>query len=63
MIRFYIQNNIGRAKYVVNHHNGEDKHKDGSDFYGISIFKNKKKLAKFIVELQNSGYVEKGLYQ
>ena len=31
---------IGNAKYVVNFHDGVNKHKDGSDFYDIKIFKN-----------------------
>ena len=44
MKRFYIQNDIGKAKYVVNYHDGNKKHFDGSDFFDIIIFKNKKKL-------------------
>jgi hypothetical protein len=59
MKRFYIQNNIGKAKYVVNHHDGEKKHRDGSDFFDIKIFKNKKKLAGFVSGLRATGYAEK----
>ena len=59
MKRFHIQNNIGNAKYVVSHHDGEKKHRDGSDFFDVSIFKNKKKLAKFVSSLRSSGYIEK----
>lgn len=59
MKRFYIQYNIGRAKYVVNYHDGEKKHQDGSDFFDISIFKNKKKLAEFITGLSKDGYIER----
>lgn len=43
--------NVGRAKYVVIYYNGK-KHKDGSDFYDIAIFSNKKKKNAFIKELQ-----------
>jgi hypothetical protein len=56
---FYIQNNIGTAKYVVNFHDGVQKHNDGSDFYAIAIFHNKKKLAKYVKDLKLKGYQEK----
>jgi hypothetical protein len=56
MKKFYVQNNIGKAKYVVSHYDGEKKHKDGSDFWDISIFKNKKKLDDFILKLQSAGF-------
>ena len=54
---FYVQNNIGRAKYVVNYHDGIKKHEDGSEFYNIAIFKNKDKLGTFIMGLIFNGYV------
>lgn len=60
MKQYYTQSNIGKAKYVVNYHNGESKHLDGSPFYDIEIFKNKKKLAKFVKDLQGNGYTERG---
>ena len=41
MKNFYIRYNIGKSKYVVNYHNGERLHSDGSPFYDIEIFKNK----------------------
>ena len=44
MKKYNIQYNIGKAKYVVNYHDGVKKHKDGSSFYDITIFKNKVKL-------------------
>ena len=56
---YYIQNNIGKAKYVINFHDGKQTHKDGSPFYGIKTFKNKKKLATYEKELINQGYKEK----
>ena len=59
MKRFYIQNNVGSAKYLVNFHDGIKKHTDDSDFFDCKIFKNKKKLAKFVKDLLNNGYVEK----
>lgn len=58
MKMFYVQYNIGKAKYVVNHHDGSKKHKDGSDFFDISIFRNKKSLNEFIKKLHTDGYKE-----
>ena len=43
--------NVGRAKYVVNYSNGDKKHKDGSEFFDIAIFKSKKAKDQFITEL------------
>lgn len=57
MKRYYLQDNIGRAKYTVNFFDGQSKHKDGSDFFAIKIFKNKKDVARFVKELQRDGYV------
>lgn len=58
MKKFYIQNNIGKAKYVVNYHKEGSFNKDGSEFFDIAIFRNKKALKKFIDMLNQSGYVE-----
>lgn len=56
MKTFNIQNNIGKSKYVVNFHDGINTHKDGSSFFDIAIFKNKKKLNIFINSLISEGY-------
>lgn len=56
---FYRQDNIGRAKYTISFHDGESTHKDGSPFYGIAIFRNKKKLQHFTRQLIESGYTER----
>ena len=47
---------VGTAKYVVNFHDGIKRHKDGSRFYDIRIFSNKKGMEKFIKELEKEGY-------
>ena len=44
MRKFYIMNNIGSTKYIINYHDGIKKHKDGSPFYDILCFKNKTSL-------------------
>ena len=56
--RFRQLNNIGRAKYVISYHDGEKKHKDGSDFFDVDIFKNKKDLKNRREELLTQGYKE-----
>ncbi len=59
MKQFSIQYGIGKAKYVVNFHDGIKKHVDGSEFFDIRIFKNKKSLTSFITELILDGYIQK----
>jgi len=56
---YYLQNNIGKAKYTVSFHDGEKSHKDGSKFYDIKIFKNLKLLKSFITDLLKKGYKER----
>lgn len=56
---YYIMHNVGKAKYVLNFHDGVQTHKDGSPFFGINIFKNKKKLAAEIKRLTELGYKER----
>ena len=47
---------IGKAKYTVSYHDGKKKHKDGSDFFDMEIFKNKPSLEKFKKDLLKKGY-------
>lgn len=54
---YYIQNNVGDSKYVVNYHDGKKTHKDGSKFYDMKSFTNKLKRDEFIKELNESGRV------
>jgi hypothetical protein len=56
--RFNIQHRIGKAKHVVNFHNGAKIHGDGSPFYDMRIFKNKKEMNKFIKDLLKKGYTK-----
>ena len=55
---FNVLYNIGKAKYVVNYHDGQKTHQDGSAFFDIAIFRNKRKLEAFVRELRKKGYVE-----
>ena len=55
--RYYQQDGIGKSKYTISYHDGKKKHKDGSDFFDIQTFRNKKDLAKFVNTLHKGGYV------
>lgn len=57
MKRFKVDYNIGKVKYLVSYHDGVKKHNDGSDFFDIGCFSNKKKLNLFINDLIDKGYV------
>ena len=51
-IEYNVMYNVGKAKYFVSYYTGK-RHKDGSKFFDIAIFKNKKKMEEFITELNN----------
>ena len=53
---FYTQENVGKAKYVVNLHDGIKKHKDGSSFFDIVIFKSKKKFNEYCKNVLKKNY-------
>lgn len=55
---YYSQTNVGKSKYVVNYSDSIKTHEDGSRFYDIRIFRNKKEVASFIKELSRKGYKE-----
>ena len=46
-----ISHRVGKSKYVVTFYDGVKKHKDGSPFYDIAIFSNKKKMNDFIKKI------------
>ena len=56
MKTYYTLDNVGKVKYTVNFHDGKSTHKDGSPFFGIATFKNKKKRDTFISALHQKGY-------
>lgn len=53
---YYQQDGIGQSKYTVSFYDGKKTHKDGSPFYDIAIFKNKKDLKSYIEKLESEGY-------
>lgn len=54
---FSTQQNIGKIRHVVNFHDGQKTHKDGSPFFDIATFPNKKKRDAFTRDLLNQGYI------
>lgn len=62
MKQYNIMQNVGKCKYVVNYHDGIKKNKDGSNFYDIAIFRNKKKMNSFVSELLKDGYIYRNNY-
>lgn len=59
MKRYYEMMNVGMAKYVVNFHDGVKTHSDGSPFYDIATFSNKRAKDRFIRSLRADGYIER----
>ena len=59
--RFKQQNGIGKSKYTISYHDGKKKHKDGSYFFDIKIFKNKPELEAFKKDLVSKGFVKESV--
>ena len=56
-MEYRITQNVGKAKYVVSFH--KDKfHKDGSKFFDIAIFSNKKNMNLFVKQLKIAADVQ-----
>jgi hypothetical protein len=58
---FKINPPIGKAKYSISAHNGVSKHKDGSDFWDILIFKNKADLERRAKYFRGEKYIEEAV--
>ena len=58
---FKVNPGIGKAKYSISSHDGVKKHKDGSDFFDIEIFKNKVDLEKAIKNYTSKGFVKESV--
>lgn len=56
MKEFRSQESIGKAKYLVSHHDGVKTHRDGSPFFDLAVFRNKRKRDRFVSDLKKSGY-------
>lgn len=51
--------NVGKAKYLISYHDGIKKYSDGSAFYDIKSFKNKREFNEFVKNLEKKGYIYK----
>lgn len=58
MKKFRINPCIGKVRHSVSFHDGAKKHEDGSEFWDIATFKNKKAVAAFVKTLKAQGYSE-----
>ena len=57
MKTYRINAQIGNVKHSVSYHDGVKCHPDGSKFWDIQTFKNKKKLDAHVKYLKQNGYV------
>ena len=48
----------GKARHILNWHDGSTKNGDGSPFYSMKICGNKRELAKMLKVLEGQGYIE-----
>ena len=55
---YRMRDGVGRYKYTVSNHDGIKTHKDGSPFFDLSIFSNKRARDAFVRELRQQGYKE-----
>ncbi len=57
MKKYLVRYNIGKVKYSIDLYNGIKTNKDGSEFWDILTFTNKKDLSNKEKELDQKGYV------
>ena len=51
MVKYKIQYNIGKVKYLLSYYDGIKKHSDGSEFWDVKCFNSNKKMKKFLKTL------------
>lgn len=56
--KHYRQTSFSRGQHSVSFHDGTQFHKDGSPFFDIRIFKNRKDANAFVKRLVKEGYLE-----
>lgn len=55
---FYEMENVGKAKYTVNYHDGTKTHEDGSPFFDIRVFSDRRTKDRFVFDLRRQGYAD-----
>lgn len=53
---YSVQNNIGKARHIVNFYDGIKTHADGSRFFNMRIFTNKRASDKFVNQLKEEDF-------
>jgi hypothetical protein len=54
---FNEMHHVGRrGNYLVNYHDGSKTHPDGSPFFDVQLFRNKRKKDQFVRALLRQGY-------
>lgn len=56
---FNTMRHVGKARYVINHHDGVKTHPDGSPFFDIIICRNRGQFQQACRQLSQDGYVER----
>lgn len=56
---YYWMFNVGKSRYSINFHNGNSTHRDGSPFFDLRIFSNRRKAEAFVKSLERDGYTER----
>jgi len=56
--RYRVTQRVGKAKYVLSYYDGMKRHVDGSDFFDVITFRNKKQLNESITSLHKQGYIQ-----
>ena len=57
MKTYQIQYGVGKVKYDVSFHDGQKTHSDGSPFFDVRIFKNKRKMDNFVSGLIKNEFI------
>lgn len=47
---------LRRGQHVVDFHDGDKRHADGSPFYDVRVFSNLKRAERFAKELEDKGF-------
>lgn len=51
-MKYKINYNIGKVKYLVSFFDGLKRYKDGSEFWDVACFKSKKKMNQFLKSIR-----------
>ena len=55
---FNVMANVGKVRHMVNFHDGKQTPRDGSPFFDVRTFSNKRARDRFTAQLLKEGYSE-----